>query len=750
MKLKKIKKQALSVLCAAVLLFAFAALGTSTDMEAFDFGSFTARAAEVVDSGTYTDNLEWTLDNAGVLTIRGTGEMKASEDFPRKPYPWEAYKDSIKTAVIEDGVTSIGMFAFYRFNALTEAIIPDSVTSIGQSAFNGCESLTSITVPDGITRIEPYTFADCTALSSINLPESVTSIGISAFNNCKSLEAITIPDSVTSIEQYAFIDCEKLEKIIIPAGVTVIDYCAFMNCKALTSVSIPDSITVIKDEAFSKCESLRSIRIPKAVESIGKDAFLLCGGLESITVEKGNAAYKGSGNCLIDVQNHKLIRGSNNSVIPSDASVKSIGPDAFYGCKSLSEISIPNNITSIGDRAFSHCQSLRSVVILESISRISKFAFCACKALTDVSIADGVTYIDDYAFDSCAALRSINIPDSVTQMGIAVFDGCSSLTEVKLSNNLTAIPDSTFTLCDSLPEIVIPDGVTVIGDNAFCYCEALTSVVIPNSVEEIGREAFRDCYRMQKINIPDSVTKIGSEAFLYCSSLFEIKIPKNVEVLDESTLANTRMLKSVTIFNPDCQIDDTALDFNDDWYKNRLPGLIIRGHAQSTAETFAEKYGFRFVPFTENQTPHTCPLKNVAAIPAVCGNEGNIEYWCCESCNMYFLDKAGIYSINKEDITPAGNYNIHFWELGYLVAEQPSCSHEGRLEHWWCTSCERAYMDENGTIEIENVTLDKTDHIDKNGDNHCDDCGTIISNSFLAKIRAFFQRIINMFKNLFS
>lgn len=59
-------------------------------------------------------------------------------------------------------------------------------------------------------------------------------------------------------------------------------------------------------------------------------------------------------------------------------------------------------------------------------------------------------------------------------------------------------------------------------------------------------------------------------------------------------------------------------------------------------------------------------------------------------------------------------------------------------------------MDENGTIEIENVTLDKTDHIDKNGDNYCDNCGTIISNSFLAKIRAFFQRIINMFKNLFS
>lgn len=59
-------------------------------------------------------------------------------------------------------------------------------------------------------------------------------------------------------------------------------------------------------------------------------------------------------------------------------------------------------------------------------------------------------------------------------------------------------------------------------------------------------------------------------------------------------------------------------------------------------------------------------------------------------------------------------------------------------------------MDENGTIEIENVTLDKTDHIDKNGDNYCDNCGTIISNSFLAKIRAFFQRIINIFKNLSS
>lgn len=147
----------------------------------------TALAVDIVDSGTCGakgSNLTWRLDSEGVLTISGSGDM---HDYVFSGAPWYGSRSRVKSAVIAEGVTSIGDSAFYDCTSLTSVTIPGSVTSIGVQAFCNCRSLTSVTIPDSVTSIGAGAFERCESLTSVAIPDSVTSIGSSAFGNCKSL-----------------------------------------------------------------------------------------------------------------------------------------------------------------------------------------------------------------------------------------------------------------------------------------------------------------------------------------------------------------------------------------------------------------------------------------------------------------------------------------------------------------------------------------------------------------------------------
>ena len=143
-----------------------------------------ALAAGIVASGTYGDNLTWTLDDAGTLTISGTGKM--ADISAAGPTPWKRNKD-IKTVNIQSGVTNICYEAFLGCSGIISVTIPDSMSGIGQAAFVGCTSITSVTIPSSATYIDSSSFANCTGLVSITIPDSVTWIGWSAFSGCSAL-----------------------------------------------------------------------------------------------------------------------------------------------------------------------------------------------------------------------------------------------------------------------------------------------------------------------------------------------------------------------------------------------------------------------------------------------------------------------------------------------------------------------------------------------------------------------------------
>ena len=238
-------------------------------------GGIMALSTEVA-SGTCGTGVTWTLDDAGLLTISGSGAM-TDYSYP-SDVPWYSYSSQITSAVIGSGVTSISRGAFSFCSSLTninvdennsayvsengvlfnksksflhsypagktgEYIIPDSVTSIGHRAFLYCSGLTSVTIPDSVTSIETTAFSGCSSLTSVTIGNSVTSIGNEAFSFCSRLTSVTIPDSVTSIISYAFRGCSGLTSVTIGSSVTSIGNFAFRNCSGLTDVYYKGSET---------------------------------------------------------------------------------------------------------------------------------------------------------------------------------------------------------------------------------------------------------------------------------------------------------------------------------------------------------------------------------------------------------------------------------------------------------------------------------------------------------------------------
>ncbi len=374
------------------------------------------------------DNLTCTLDENGLLTISGTGEMY---DFELEgPAPWwqsnlNSVFDkslSVKAVTIENGVSSIGGNAFWNCDDIKSISLPESVVTIGGGAFLGCTGLTSISIPKSTTKIEAYngrsggiwgTFANCSSLTEINVDgdnqcyKSINGIlftkdgtELIAYPVGKQNEKYSIPSSVKTVGDCAFNGSKNLRNVIIPNSVTSIGSGAFQGCTELTGISIPNSVSELGGQTFRDCTNLTTATIPNSIISIGWGDFAGCSSLSSITIPN---------------------------------SVTTISEDAFIDCSNLTKVIIPDSVTRIGGYAFSGCSSLSSITIPNSVTAISEAAFIDCSNLTKVIIPDSVTYIEHHAFLDCQNLTSVTIPDSVTSIGYGAFDECSNLKDVYYS-----------------------------------------------------------------------------------------------------------------------------------------------------------------------------------------------------------------------------------------------------------------------------------------------------------------------------
>ena len=570
-----------------------------------------------------------TLSDDGTLTISGNGEMK----FWNSSYvvAWDSNRKNIKNVIINNGVTSIGNFAFHGCENLINITIPDSVTSIGLCAFEYCSSLTNITIPNSVTSIGKGAFSNCTSLTSINVDsnnekymsdkgvlytkdkksliqypckkegteyiilQGVTSIGYGAFSNCTSLTSITIPNGVTSIGNFAFCRCTNLTNITVPNSVTSIGWYAFYCCTYLTNITIPNSVTSIGDSAFKDCTSLTSITIPNSVTSICGYAFEFCSSLTSITIPN---------------------------------SVTSIGDSAFKDCTSLTSITIPNSVTSIGNDVFNGCISLTSINVdsnnekymsdngvLYTKDKKILIKYPGKKEGTEYLILQGVESIEDYAFYRCTSLTNITIPNSVTSIGQEVFSDCRRLTNITIPNSVTSIGSNAFEYCRSLTNIVIPSSVTSIGYLAFYDCESLTSINVDSNNEKYmsdnGVLYTKDKKTLikypskkdgTKYIIMQGVASIGDYAFEYCRSLTSITIPNSVTSIGKHAFEDCRSLTNITIPNNVTSIGDYAF--------NKCDSLSVLCKSNSYAEQYAKENNIKYV--IDDSVP---TIKNVTGNP---------------------------------------------------------------------------------------------------------------------------------------
>lgn len=144
-------------------------------------------------------------------------------------------------------------------------------------------------------------------------------------------------------------------------------------------------------------------------------------------------------------------------IIPSSLGgcpVVAIGDGAFFECRFLTSVELPEGVTSLGNGAFSRCYALASVKLPKGVASIGEDAFFECRSLTSAKIPKGVTAIEFGTFCGCRSLTSVDIPESVTTIDDVAFERCCSLASVKLPSSLASIGEEAFGDCDALTSVV--------------------------------------------------------------------------------------------------------------------------------------------------------------------------------------------------------------------------------------------------------------------------------------------------------
>lgn len=432
------------------------------------------------------------------------------------------------------------------------------VTSIGDRAFNGYKSLINVELPDAVKSIGKEAFYECVKLKSVKFGTSLTSIGSHAFYGCSALENFDFPEKLTDITNDSFYRTawfdsqpdgpvyagnvfykykgdydsrQNVKKLEIREGTVAIAAYAFSSIEGLTEVTLPSSLKVVGPGAFWGLEYLKEIAVPASVERIGESVFSNCSSLEKISVESGNTAYSGAGNCLVELSSGKLIGGCKNSVIPDDGTVKEICNNAFYGCRGLTEIVIPNGVRKIGENAFFSCNKLYKAVIPPTVTEIGRYSFAYCHSLRELTFPDSVTTVGTDAFkDSGSGYYTVE--NGIKYVGkvaceyIGGEDAAVALLTFK--EGTLAIAGGAFRWCEDVRILSVPDSVKVIGDDAFESCTNLSSVSLGKNVEKIGRGAFSGCSALKKLVLPDSLKTVGGSAFNGANDIADITFGKGL------------------------------------------------------------------------------------------------------------------------------------------------------------------------------------------------------------------------------
>ena len=674
----------------------------------------TASAATPT-SGKCGDNLTWSYNETSyTLTISGTGDMY---DYATTGHaaPWNSYDEDVCTVILDDRITSIGDWAFYNSDNVTEVDIPDGVTRIGNHAFGACNSLERIIIPDSVTEIDDTAFWYCDALVSVTLPNGNTTIGKRAFDDCTSLTEVYIPEGITHIGEAAFPFSENFKAItvdednpyysndeygvlfnkdktaliqypagrpetnyVIPEGVTTINS-AFYSCGKLESITIPESVTTIDDYAFD--DFTISITYSGTVaqwKALMENNPVMAKELANYTVHCSDETIRPSGKC-----------GENLTWVFDNATGTLTISGSGYMYNWYYDV-----VFAEGDRPweiFTH-NYIKNVVIEEGVLSIGTESFCYCDNLETVSISSSVIEIDEYAFIDCEKLSIVYYAGTQEKWyNIDIYAWNDELTDAKLytsdyvvysdyGKGVPLIEDDTITWifdANSYTLTVSGEGDTFndymfdewfstktyyqfTGYRGWDYYKYDTKkIVIDNGINYIGNNSFRFFLNATDVVIPLSVTEIGKQAFKTCNSITDVYYAGTEEQWKKIVVGTD----NEALLNANIHYNYVECEHNYETTVVTEPTCINRGYTTHICSICKDSYVDNFVV-----KPHEYDA--VVTAPT-CTKQGYTTY-TCSVCG--YSEKDDYTSSTGHDYQVSGTFN-------------PTCTSNGYIKYTCANGC---------------------------------------------------------------
>lgn len=358
---------------------------------------------------------------------------------------------------------------------------------------------------------------------------------------------------------------------------------------SIQTIVIGDQITQIGRNAFP-WTACSTIQFGKSVRSIGAEAFSGCRNLN------GDLTIPDS----VQIVGDRAFSGCTglNGTLTLGSSLQTIGAGAFYDCSFSGNLVIPDSVTTIDRWAFfGSVISNGTLTLGKGLRTIGKRAFTGCSFSGGLTIPEGVTEIAEGAFCSSSKYSSspalgkitgtLTLPSTLKTIGAYAFayEGFSG--ELLIPDGVTSIGANAFAECDGFGgTLSLPDSVKTVGESAFYLCEGFTGLKLSAGLTKIERYSFAHMYGLKtKVVIPEGVTEIGESAFS-CSDMPSVRFPSTLKKIGKQAFQFAGLTK-ITLPNGLETIGDEAFDC---WNVNKA--IVIPASVKSIGKNAFRRYSY--------------------------------------------------------------------------------------------------------------------------------------------------------------
>ena len=588
-----------------------------------------ARLEENEKHGYCGENVRWDIEGT-TLYISGYGKV-----FTNGNAPWNSYNGQIFRIIIGKDITEIGNSAFKDTKAQF-ITIENGVRIIGENAFENCSELKNIIFPN-----------------SVDFPNSVEKISKDALKGCAALEYIQVSNPDCDIDQ---------SKDTLYNGKTGTMYSAGSQKSKPYTVLIM-GLSQSTAHAYAAKYSLRFNDYLITPQDIGESSFKYkkgkCGENTFWNVsDNGKLSIFGDGDTVAWERADYVPWHDYRSEITSlevAEGITLVGTAAMSGCCNIKSISLPSTLQTIAMSAFSYCDGLSEVDIPESVTTLGRDAFKECETLKDIIIRnpeckivggkdtisngkkDNLGYFNGtiYGYKGSTAetyaeksgYKFVDIEESpykganlnehidavpvfftkgedgshVIECGDIIFGACHKDGEYYKSPSFYLFDDTVI-----ISELNAMKDWSSAGQSPFnLYKERIKTVIV--RCDSVGSYAFAGFTNLKTVIFThNSLSKgIGESAFEGCTSLESVVLPSLIHGgIKANAFKNCTSLKQITFKRSDTQIlgDGATISNKTVDGKPVFTGTIY-SEAESTAQAYAEKYGYNFADY--DNIPYT-------------------------------------------------------------------------------------------------------------------------------------------------